>query len=88
MNLADQRRNYKNAIDGHIRIIREEGFTKLFRGVEWSIQRASLLSVGQIAFYDTIKKQLLRTGFFEDNVPAHLTGSVLAGMVATILIQP
>ena len=88
MNLADQRRNYKNVIDGHIRIIREEGFTKLFRGVEWSIQRTSLLSVGQIASYDIIKNQLLRTGFFKDNVLTHLVGSVLAGMVATTLIQP
>ena len=86
--LVDQRLNYKNAIDGHIRIVREEGFAKLFRGVEWSIQRASLLSVGQIAFYDTTKNLLLRTGWFEDTVSTHLTGSVLAGMVATILTQP
>ena len=80
--------NYKNAIDGLIRIIREEGHAKLFRGVEWSLQRAALLSVGQIAFYDNTKNFLLRTGWFQDTIPTHLTTSILAGTIATILIQP
>ena len=84
----DQKLNYKNAVDGLARIVKEEGFSKLFRGVEWSIQRAALLSVGQIAFYDNTKTFLLRTGYFHDNVPTHLTASCMAGTVATILTQP
>ena len=84
----DQRRNYKNAIDGLIRIFREEGFSKLFRGVEWAAQRTALVTVGQIAFYDATKEQLLRTGLFQDNVMTHFTASIFAGTVATILSQP
>jgi len=84
----DQKLNYKNAVDGLARIIKEEGAGKLFRGVEWSIQRAALLSIGQIAFYDNTKNFLLRTGYFHDNVPTHLTASCLAGTVATFLTQP
>ena len=84
----DQKLNYKNAVDGLARIIKEEGASKLFRGVEWSIQRAALLSIGQIAFYDNTKNFLLRTGYFHDNVPTHLTASCLAGTVATFLTQP
>ena len=79
---------YKNVVDGLCRIVKEEGFTKLFRGVEWSMQRAPLLSIGQIAFYDSTKNFLLRTGYFYDNVRTHLTASVLAGAVATFLTQP
>ena len=75
-------------MDGLARIVKEEGFSKLFRGVEWSIQRAALLSVGQIAFYDNTKTFLLKTGYFHDTVPTHLCASVMAGIVATILTQP
>lgn len=84
----DQRRNYKSAIDGLIRIAREEGFWRLFRGVEWAAQRTALVTVGQISFYEMTKEKLLNTGYFEDNIPTHFTASIFAGTVATILSQP
>ena len=32
--------SYKHAIDGMARVAREEGFTKLFSGVDWATSRA------------------------------------------------
>ena len=84
----EQRRNYKGVFDGLIRIVREEGFIRLFRGVEWAAQRTALVTVGQIAFYDATKEYLLKTGLFKDNVATHFTASIFAGTVATLLSQP
>ena len=49
---ADQRRNYKHAIDGLIQVARKEGIVKLFNGAEWASSRAILVTVGQLCFYD------------------------------------
>lgn len=83
-----QRRNYKHAIDGLIRVIREEGFIKIFGGVEWAASRAVLLSIGQLCFYDVFKNMLLQTDYFKDNLTTHFTASLGAGAVATTLTQP
>ena len=87
-NIEEQRRNYKGVFDGLIRIANEEGFTRLFRGVEWAAQRTALVTVGQIAFYDATKDQLLQTGYFQDTITTHFTASIFAGTVATFLSQP
>lgn len=44
----DQRRNYKNAIDGLIRVHREEGFRSLFNGTIMATSRAIMMSIGQV----------------------------------------
>ena len=49
----EQRRNYKHACDGLIRVVREEGFARLFGGCSMASTRGALMSVGQIATYDT-----------------------------------
>ena len=45
----DERRNYKNAIDGLIRMTREEGWKSLFRGVWPNSMRAVLMTASQLA---------------------------------------
>lgn len=45
---AGQRRNYKNAIDGLIRVGREEGFRGLFKGTTMATSRAIMMSIGQV----------------------------------------
>ena len=32
--------SYKHAIDGMARVVKEEGFSKLFSGVDWATSRA------------------------------------------------
>jgi len=84
----DQRRNYKHAIDGLIRVGKDEGFKKLFNGVDWATGRAVLMTIGQLCFYDQVKGLLLGTPYFSDNLITHFTSSLCAGAIATTMTQP
>uniref|UniRef100_A0A336M4C8 CSON000859 protein n=1 Tax=Culicoides sonorensis TaxID=179676 RepID=A0A336M4C8_CULSO len=84
----EQRRNYKNAIDGLFRVYREEGARKLFAGGSTASSRAVFMTIGQLSFYDLVKAQLLATGKFKDNLTTHLLASSTAGAIATTLTQP
>ncbi len=85
---VEQRRNYKHAIDGLYRVYTEEGFRKLFAGASTATSRAVLVTIGQLSFYDQVKKMLMQSGYFEDNLTTHLTASTVAGAIATTLTQP
>ncbi|KAL8603570.1 hypothetical protein ACOMHN_022522 [Nucella lapillus] len=84
----DQRRNYKHALDGLYRVVKEEGPVKSFNGATMASSRAVLVTIGQLACYDQIKTLLLKTGFFSDNIGLHLTCSTMAGTIATFLTMP
>ncbi|KAI9355985.1 mitochondrial carrier domain-containing protein [Zopfochytrium polystomum] len=83
-----QRRGYKNAVDGLVRIGREEGLVALFRGWVPNTTRAAFMTAAQIVSYDTFKIKLLTTGLFKDNIYTHFTASCLAGLVATTVTSP
>ncbi|MFH4975401.1 hypothetical protein AB6A40_002110 [Gnathostoma spinigerum] len=85
---ADQRRNYKHAIDGLIRVVREEGVTKCFNGATMATGRAVLMTIGQLSFYDQIKQTCMASGYFEDNLFTHFFSSFCAASIATVLTQP
>ena len=82
------RRNYSHAFNGLYRVIAEDGFRTLFAGVSMTATRGLLMTMGQVAVYDQSKQMLMATGYFGDNTPTHLTSSVIAGTVATIVTQP
>jgi len=84
----EQRRNYKHAIDGLIRVGKDEGLKKLFNGVDWATGRAVLMTIGQLCFYDQVKGLLLSTPYFTDNLVTHFTSSLCAGAIATTMTQP
>ncbi|KAI1716070.1 mitochondrial carrier protein [Ditylenchus destructor] len=83
-----ERRNYKHAIDGLFRICREEGITKLFNGCTMATVRGTLMTIGQLAFYDQIKQTLITMELAQDNIYTHLFSSFLAASGATVLTQP
>ena len=83
-----QRRNYKHAVDGVVRVAREEGFARLFRGASSATVRAALMTIGQLSFYDQIKSSLLSTSVFHDNLTCHFTASLSAAAIATTMTQP
>ncbi|EWC47560.1 hypothetical protein DRE_03180 [Drechslerella stenobrocha 248] len=85
---VEKRRNYKNAIDGLVKMVRQEGFGSLFRGVGPNSGRGALMTASQLASYDEFKMLLLGTGMFEDNLTTHFTASTLAGGVATLICSP
>lgn len=73
-----QRRNYKHALDGVVRIAREEGITSLFRGLGPNMNRAILMTSSQCVSYDTFKDLLLRYSPLQDGLILHFTSSTLA----------
>ncbi|EDQ88326.1 uncharacterized protein MONBRDRAFT_32866 [Monosiga brevicollis MX1] len=87
---VEQRRGYKNVFDALFRIARTEGVGSLYAGLGPNVQRAMLMTAGQIASYDTCKSFLLKGtgGLFQDNLITHFTASSMAGVVATLLTQP
>jgi dicarboxylate transporter 10 len=84
----EQRRNYKHAIDGVIRMAREEGVGSLWKGVLPNSSRAVLMTVGQLATYDGFKRILLEYTPLKDGLSTHFTASFLAGFVATTICSP
>lgn len=84
----EDRRNYKNAIDGLLRVYREEGIRRLFSGASTATSRAVLITIGQLSFYDQIKLTLLNTGRFKDDLTTHFISSLSAGAIATTMTQP
>lgn len=84
-----ERRNYKNAVDGLMRMVREEGWRSLFRGIWPNSLRAVLMTASQLASYDVFKRNLVTyTGLREDELTTHFTASFLAGFVATTICSP
>ncbi|KAI9345298.1 hypothetical protein BDR26DRAFT_835305 [Obelidium mucronatum] len=84
----EERRNYRNAIDGIIQIIKTEGAAALFNGVGANILRAVLMTAGQIATYDTVKQEMIASEMFGDGFIVHFTASVIGALVATTVCSP
>ncbi|KAF9116091.1 Mitochondrial dicarboxylate transporter [Mortierella sp. AM989] len=84
----EQRRQYKHAIDGLFRIVKEEGPSQLMRGLGPNMYRAVLMTSSQLVSYDEFKRSLLATSWFKDNLITHFASSLLAGLVATTVCAP
>ncbi|KAL9059147.1 MAG: hypothetical protein Q9162_001365 [Coniocarpon cinnabarinum] len=86
---AAQRRNYKNAFEGLVRMTRTEGLGSLFRGVWPNSARAMLMTASQLASYDSFKRMLMDSNLgFRDDLTTHFSASLLAGFVATTVCSP
>lgn len=84
----EARRNYKHALDGLIRMVREEGTASIFRGVGPNSARALLMTSSQLASYDVFKHACINTLHMSDNFGTHFTAALAAGFVATTLCSP
>lgn len=82
------RRNYKHAFDGMVRMAREEGPRSWFRGWLPNATRAAFMTAGQLASYDVAKRLLLKYTPLEDNLTTHFSASFLAGLVAATITSP
>ena len=59
-------------------MVREEGPSSLARGVGPNVFRAVLMNASQLASYDFFKAELLKSGYFEDNIYCHTAASFAA----------
>jgi solute carrier family 25 (mitochondrial dicarboxylate transporter), member 10 len=84
----EQQKRYKHALDGLIRMVREEGVSSLFRGVAANSSRAVLMNASQLASYDIFKSVCLTSFHMKDGLPTHFCASLAAGFVATTICSP
>ncbi|KDQ08046.1 hypothetical protein BOTBODRAFT_59592 [Botryobasidium botryosum FD-172 SS1] len=82
--VPEKRLNYKHCFDGLFRMVREEGFSSLARGMTPNVVRAVLMNASQLASYDYFKRALLNTGYFKDNIGLHFTASFAASTLNAI----
>ncbi|CAK7217113.1 Mitochondrial dicarboxylate transporter [Sporothrix bragantina] len=86
---VEKRRGYRHALDGLVRLAREEGIVKgWFRGVWPNSMRAAAMTASQLASYDSAKRILLATTPLTDSLAAHLIASFLAGVAAATVTSP
>ncbi|KAF2093167.1 mitochondrial carrier [Rhizodiscina lignyota] len=83
-----ERRNYKNAVEGLVRMARDEGMASLWKGVWPNSIRAVLMTASQLASYDIFKRLLLEHTTLKDNLTTHFSASFMAGFVATTICSP
>ncbi|KAK5997877.1 Mitochondrial dicarboxylate transporter [Cladobotryum mycophilum] len=83
-----ERRNYKHAVDGMIRMARDEGALSWFRGWLPNSCRAAVMTAGQLATYDTFKRLLLDYTPMGDTLMTHFSASFLAGLAAATATSP
>lgn len=81
---------YKNAVDGLIRLVREEGVSAMGRGLSANVTRAVLMNCSQLASYDFFKSLILHSARFDvkDGIILHASCSVMSGLVATTICSP
>eukprot|EP01117_Protostelium_nocturnum_P005829 TRINITY_DN2103_c0_g1_i1.p1 TRINITY_DN2103_c0_g1~~TRINITY_DN2103_c0_g1_i1.p1 ORF type:complete len:305 (+),score=75.04 TRINITY_DN2103_c0_g1_i1:102-1016(+) len=85
---VEQRRGYKNAIDGLIKIVKNEGAMALTRGCIPNVYRAMLMTTGQLASYDLSKSFLLKHTSLKDGFYLHVSASLMAAFVASVITNP
>jgi len=85
---VEQRRGYKNAIDGLAKIVRDEGPMALTRGCIPNIYRAMLMTAGQLTSYDQAKGLILKHTEMKDGTALHITASMIAAFIASVITNP
>lgn len=84
----EKRYSYKNGLHGMFRMARDEGLMSWFRGVWPNSVRAAIMTAGQLASYDVIKKAMTTYAGMGDTLGTHFVASFLAGMVAATVTSP
>jgi len=83
-----ERRGYKNFFDAFTKIAKSEGLPSMWRtGVVPNMNRATIVTVGQLAAYDQCKQLLLDFGM-KDSIPTHFSASLMAAFIASAMSNP
>lgn len=84
-----ERRGYKNFFDAFTRIAKTEGLFSMWQtGVIPNMNRAMIITVGQLACYDQCKEILQGSLGFGENIKTHFTASFMAAFLASVLSNP
>ncbi|KAI9600759.1 hypothetical protein H4Q26_000551 [Puccinia striiformis f. sp. tritici PST-130] len=77
----ESRKGYKNCFEALFRMIKEEGFGSLTRGLGPNLSRSILMNASQLA-------TLVNTKFFNEGLWLHFCASSMAGAIATTICSP
>ncbi|CAE7247020.1 PUMP5 [Symbiodinium sp. CCMP2592] len=84
-----ERRGYKNIFDAVGKIARSEGVLSMWRtGVVPNMNRATIITVGQLAAYDTCKEVFVESFKMKEGVGLHLSSSFGAAFIASVMSNP
>lgn len=83
---VDQRRNYRNWADALSKIIRTEGFFKLWKGAFPTIVRAMSMNLGMLVPYEECKQRFKK--YFGNGYATYISSSFVAGFLAAFLGLP
>lgn len=86
---VEQRRGYKNFVDACSKIARSEGLLSMWRtGVVPNMNRATIITVGQLAAYDQCKELLVSNFGMKEGIPMHFAASFMAAFIASAMSNP
>lgn len=83
-----QRYNYRNIAHGLSTMIRAEGWSSIWRGVWISGGRCAISTATQLAGYDVFKRELMARTAMTDDIPTHISASLMAGFLSTFICSP
>ena len=83
-----ERRNYAHVFDALVRIAREEGVPKLWRGAIPTATRAMIVNAAQMPTYSQAKQALISSGLMQQGFPLHAVASLIAALVTTAVSLP
>lgn len=85
---VEQRRNYSHVFNAVSRVVKEEGFTTLYRGIGPHINRAAALSAAQLATNSQAKAFLTENCGMQTGVALTFTASLFSGLACSIASCP
>ncbi|EFJ35536.1 hypothetical protein SELMODRAFT_80205 [Selaginella moellendorffii] len=80
-------RRYSGAMDAYGKIVKQEGFAKLWTGLGPNVARNAIINAAELASYDQVKQSLLKAGL-PDNSLTHVLSGLGAGFIAVCVGSP
>jgi solute carrier family 25 oxoglutarate transporter 11 len=75
----EKRRNYKNVADGFMKVIKDEGFTKLWRGCVPTVVRAMIINFAMLVPFEEFKFRL------KDTITNVQARTIVSSMIASFI---
>lgn len=82
------RNPYRNTFDAIGSTVREQGIRGIYKGVGPTMARAAMLNGSSLSSYDHTKHLLIKHGYVDEGIYAHLCGSFVSGLVTTTAVNP
>lgn len=81
-------KRFNGMVHAFTSIVKEEGVLALWTGVGPTVGRATALAAAELATYDEVKGQLLKSGYFQQGLLLTATTALASGYVSTVASSP